>query len=127
MDHPCFICLLKKNVHFKEVSKNQGFFTLKINPAKGFSDVSVGCNTSWHFRVGTITLKVVDDDVEASMSGRYDIIMLHSTEVRVQHLIKNDLPSRESIGRLPGAVHGPNRCGSILSTIFWSKRPKEPR
>ena len=70
---------------------------MKKNPAKRFSDVSVECDANKLFRVGTFTLKVFDDDGKASMFGRYDIIMSHFAEVRVQRLIKKDFPS-------PGAI-----------------------
>ncbi len=70
---------------------------MKKNTAKRFSDVSVQCDASKLFRVGTFTLKVFDDDGEALKSGRYGIIMAFFAEVPVQRLIKKDFPS-------PGAI-----------------------
>jgi hypothetical protein len=91
---------------------------VKKNPAKRFSDVSVSCDASYPFRVGTFALKVCDDDGEASMSGRYDIIMSYFAEVRVQRLIKNDFSFRMVYGIQLGAKDGAIDLGSILSTMF---------
>ena len=56
---------------------------MKKNPAKRFLDVSVACDASKLFRVGTFTWKVFGYDGEALMSGRYDTIMSNFAEVRV--------------------------------------------
>jgi len=73
-------------------------------------------------RVGTFTLKVFNDDGEASMSGRYDIIMAYFAEVRVQRLTEKVFPSPRVYRCSLGGTDGPNDTGSILSTIFGRKK-----
>ena len=91
---------------------------MKKNPAKRFSDVSVACDASYPFRVGTFALKVFDDDGEALKSGRCGIIMAYFAEVVVQRLTKKDFSFRMVYRIQLGAKDGPIVFGSILSTIF---------
>jgi len=75
----------------------------------------------------TFTSKAFGDDGEAPMSGRYDIIMSHIAEARVQRLTKKDLSFRMVIGIRLGARDGAIDIGSILSTIFGITLSEEPR
>ena len=87
--------------------------------------MSAECDTRWPFRVGTFTLKAFNDNGEASMSGRYDIVMSDFAEIRVQRLTKKDFPSQIVYKCSLGGTDGPNDTGSILSAIFGKYNQKD--
>ena len=63
-------------------------------------------------------MKIFNNDGEAPMSGRYDIIMSYFAEVVVQRLIKNVFPSPVVYRILLGAKDGPKDTGSIFTPFL---------